>query len=139
MALYGLYSAKNYCTCFLKIPGDLYCNQLSENMFKVCVSWKKSREIVLSRSRSNIQLNGRWKSSVVNLLIYYNILEKDLKKHPIIAKERAQHNIQKVEVRVRVLAYKKKCFTFNCPSAQTITHYTNQRRSRVDIWWWNCS
>ena len=28
-------------TCFLKIPGDLYCNQLSVNMFKVCLSLKK--------------------------------------------------------------------------------------------------
>ena len=36
---HGLFSTKNYRTCFLKIPGDLYCNQLSENMFKVCVSW----------------------------------------------------------------------------------------------------
>ena len=34
---HGLFSTKNYRTCFLKIPGDLYCNQLSENMFKVCV------------------------------------------------------------------------------------------------------
>ena len=24
----------------MKIPGDSYCNQLSENMFKVCVPWK---------------------------------------------------------------------------------------------------
>ena len=48
MALYGLYSTKNYRICFLKIPGDLYCNQLSENMFKVCVSQKKSVKVFLA-------------------------------------------------------------------------------------------
>ena len=41
-ALYGLFSTKNYRTYFLKIPGDSHCNQLSENMFKVCV-YSKNR------------------------------------------------------------------------------------------------
>ena len=69
MALYGLFSTKNYRTCVLKIPGDSYCNQLSENMFKVCLSGgKKAVKVFLAGAGQIFSLMDD--ERVVNLAMF---------------------------------------------------------------------